>query len=103
MTEEQVRKIIREEMWFIMKGNDKLNFSLPTQIADGKNISLGRTTGTNIGTETTQKLGLWGVTPVIQPTSISDAGGGASDSDGTARGKIDSILAALRAVGIIAT
>jgi hypothetical protein len=42
-------------------------------IADGKNINVGSTTGTKIGTATTQKLGLWNATPVIQPASANQA------------------------------
>lgn len=103
MTPDEVRQIIREELWFMMKGNDKLNFSLPIQIADGRNISVGKTTGTIIGTETTQKLGLWGTTPVVQPTAIADLSGSGADIDGTARTGVNDILAKLRAVGIIAT
>jgi hypothetical protein len=38
-------------------------------IADGKNITLNTTTGTKIGTATTQKLGFYNATPVVQQTS----------------------------------
>ncbi len=101
MTPEEVRKIIREELWFIMKGNDKLNFSLPIQIADGRNMSVGKTTGTQIGTESTQKLSVYGVTPVIQQSSISSPTGGAT-IDSQARSAIDSIRTVLTTFGITA-
>jgi hypothetical protein len=39
---------------------------------DGINVSLGSTTGTQIGTASTQKLGFFGVTPVVQPGSTTD-------------------------------
>lgn len=46
------------------------NISVP----DGGNIVLGGTTGTQIGTAaTSQKLGFFGATPVIQPTSSAEA------------------------------
>lgn len=35
-------------------------------ITDAKNVAIGTTTGTKIGTATTQKIGFWNVTPVIQ-------------------------------------
>ena len=73
---------------------------------DGRNIQLGLTTGTKIGLSggsTGEKLGLWGTTPVVQPSAIADVAGGLSDSDGTARAKINSILAALRLPGFIDT
>ena len=37
-------------------------------LADGANISLNTNTGTKIATNTTQKLGFYGATPVVQPT-----------------------------------
>jgi hypothetical protein len=42
------------------------------QIADARNVILGTTTGTKIGTTTTQKLGFWNATPVVQPTAVAD-------------------------------
>lgn len=50
-----------------------------------------------------QKIGLWNTTPVVQPTAIADVAAGGADSDGTARAKINAILAALRLPGFIAT
>lgn len=41
-------------------------------IGDGKNIGLGTTTGTIIGTSNSQKLGLWGVSPVVQPNGTGN-------------------------------
>lgn len=40
-------------------------------ITDAKNIVLGTTTGTKIGTSTTQKLGFFNATPVVQPGTYS--------------------------------
>lgn len=40
-------------------------------IADAKNIILNSTTGTKIGTATTQKLAFFGDTPVVQPTALT--------------------------------
>lgn len=44
-----------------------------TTIADAQNVAVGATTGTKIGTATTQKLGFWNATPVAQPASASQA------------------------------
>jgi hypothetical protein len=41
-------------------------------ITDAKNILLGSTTGTKIGTATTQKLGFFNATPIVQPSGDSD-------------------------------
>jgi hypothetical protein len=43
-------------------------------ISDAQNIILNVTTGTKIGTATTQKLGFFNATPVVQPTSATDLG-----------------------------
>lgn len=40
---------------------------------DAGNLAVGSTTGTKIGTATTQKLGLWNATPIIQPASANQA------------------------------
>lgn len=42
-------------------------------IADATNVALGTTTGTKLGTAATQKLGFWNATPVVQPSSASQA------------------------------
>ena len=41
--------------------------------ADAYNIIFNTTTGTKIGTATSQKLGLWNATPVVQPASANQA------------------------------
>lgn len=48
--------------------------TLPTvTFANGANIVVNTATGTKIGTATDQKLGLWNVTPVVQPASADQA------------------------------
>jgi hypothetical protein len=42
-------------------------------ITDGENLILGSTTGTKIGTATTQKLAFFNSTPVVQPASAAQA------------------------------
>lgn len=42
--------------------------------ADGVNIVLSSTTGTKLGTATSQKLGFFNATPIIQPTATTDLG-----------------------------
>ena len=42
-------------------------------ITDATDIALGTTTGTKIGTATDQKLGFFGVTPIVQPIVATDA------------------------------
>jgi len=40
-------------------------------LADANNLIFGTSTGTKIGTATTQKLALWNSTPVVQPTALT--------------------------------
>ena len=40
-------------------------------MGDATNIAVNATTGTKIGTATTQKIGFWNVTPVVQPTAYT--------------------------------
>ena len=41
-------------------------------IPDGSDISVGTTTGTKVGTSTSQKLGFFNATPVVQPLLTAD-------------------------------
>lgn len=40
-------------------------------LADGVDIAVGTTTGTKLGTATTQKLGFWNATPVVRPGAFT--------------------------------
>ena len=70
-------------------------------IDSGGNIIASTTTGTKIGTATTQLLGFYNATPVDQPATISDpAGGGTVDAE--ARTAIDALIDRLQELGLIA-
>jgi hypothetical protein len=56
------------------------------------------TTGTKIGTATTQKLGFFNATPVVQQAAVADATDAA-----TAITQLNDLLAAMRTLGLIAT
>jgi hypothetical protein len=74
------------------------------------NIVTDTTTGTKIGTATTQKLGFWNATPVVQPTTAvgsatvnSPGGGNTIKTDDTFDGyTVAQIVKALRDTGILA-
>lgn len=53
-------------------------------LADAKNISFGTTTGTQLGTATTQKLAFYGSTPVAQRASADQAAAPAGGTGATA-------------------
>lgn len=78
-------------------------------ISDGNNIVLGDTTGTKIGTATSQKLAFYGDTPDVQPSTaiagapvihVGGASVGASDTFGGYT--IAQIAAALIRLGLLA-
>ena len=99
MDENQVRQIIRDELRdFIV--TDKYIFQRLVQFLDGRNIQLGKTTGTKLGTSSSEKLGLWGTTPVDQPETVSDpSGGGTVDSE--SRTAIVAIIDRMQELGSI--
>lgn len=86
-----------------MEKSDRFLIYKLMQIMDGRDIQLGRTTGTSIGTDTDQKVGFYGVTPVVQTAKISDPSGQTADLDNEARAKITAIIDALEAIGITAS
>ena len=105
MDEEKVRQIIKEELANFI-GSDRYTFQKNIQIFDARNIQVGKGIGTKIGTEggsSGQKIGLWGTTPVTQPSAISDPSGQVNDFDSEARATAEAILDALQAIGIIQT
>lgn len=60
--------------------------------ADAKNMAFNTTTGTKIGTGTTQKIGFWNATPVVKPTVTGSRGGNAA---------LASLLTALASMGLV--
>jgi hypothetical protein len=81
-------------------------------LTDGVNIAVSGTTGTKIGIATTQKLGFWNATPVVQPSAYTQTYSTASKThpnataatltDNTA-GTADTTLEALTSGTIYAT
>lgn len=85
-------------------------------IADAKNVILDATTGTKIGTATTQKLGFWNAAPVAQQSGTGEtvgftAGAGTNVTDqstftgnvGSAAYRISDVVKALKNIGILAS
>lgn len=80
-----------------------------TTISDAKNIILNTTTGTKIGTATSQKLGFWNATPIVQPTTVVAAATFTANTSGIANDTatfdgytIGQVVKALRNTGILA-
>jgi len=100
MTPDQVRQMIREELGTFSRV-DRFTFEKLIQILDKRNIQLGKTTGTKIGTATDQLLGFYNATPVNQPDTVSDPSGG-STQDAEARTAIIALIDRLQELGLIA-
>jgi hypothetical protein len=64
-----------------------ITLGLDVGITDAKNVIIGTTTGTKIGTATTQKLGFWNTTPVVQQATNAYT----SDGEGAAYTGIDNL------------
>lgn len=79
-------------------------------ISDSKNIILDVTTGTKLATATSQKLGFWNATPIIQPTTgissatiASPGAGNIIKTDDTFDGyTLAQVVKALRNTGLLA-
>ena len=79
---------------------------------NGTNIILGTGSGTKIGTATTQKLGFYNATPVVQGTGIADVNSSTVDATydvneqnviTSLRTTVNALIARLEATGLIAT
>ena len=78
-------------------------------LADGVNLSLGTVTGTTLAVTPTEKLGVWGATPDVQPTTAITAAAFAANSSGINNDTatfggytLGQVVAALQRVGILA-
>jgi hypothetical protein len=63
-----------------------INNACGPTLGDGQNIAIGTTTGTKIGTGTTQKIGFYNATAVVQPASANQAALGAATTVGSNTG-----------------
>jgi len=95
---------------FTSGGNQSLQFnSSGLQMADAKNFVFNTTTGTKIGTGTTQKIGFWNATPIVQPTTGIAAATFTANTSGIANDTatfdgytIGQVVKALRNAGLLA-
>lgn len=86
-----------------------ITLGLDTGVTDAKNIILGTTTGSKIGTATSQKLSFWNAAPIVQPTTAIAAATFAANTSGIVDDTatfdgytIGQIVKALRNVGLLA-
>lgn len=86
--------------WNALSLGDRYMIMKLLQVADGRNVQLGRTTGTMFGTAHDQKMAFWGKTPIVQPGAISNPSGG-TIIDIQSRSAISSILTLLTNEGLM--
>jgi hypothetical protein len=98
-----------------LEKSDRYFYQKDIQMNDGRNVLLGLTSGTKIGTSASQKIGFWGTTPVVQQNfqganNVTVPGGATLNVTSAAKGytnsgsayTISDIVGALKAVGILA-
>lgn len=82
---------------FISRSSGTIVFKSALSINDGNNLVFGGTTGTQIGTNATQKLSFYGLPPVVQPTGTP-----ADATDlATALTLVNNLKAKLKTLGLI--
>ena len=89
--------------------NFALGLAGSLKINDTFNIVFDTTTGTKIGTGTTQKLSFWNATPIVQPTTavaaatvVSGTGGNVKHDDTFDGYTVEKVVRALRNIGLLA-
>jgi hypothetical protein len=98
---------------FVARDNGSVKWSIAdggnTTWADAVNMVFNTTTGTKIGTATTQKIGFWNAAPIVQPTTAVAAatrvgGGGTTltDTDTFDGYTLAKVVRALRNSGLLA-
>src|SRR3990167_2124052 len=122
MDENKIKQIINEHFEALIKSDRIVIEKSRLQLLDGRHIQVGLTTGTKIATATTQKLGFFNATPVIQRTDMvaltDDTTGTADNTVANVGGsfnqatlnnnfadltaKINSLRTALRYLGLMA-
>jgi hypothetical protein len=76
----------------------RVAFHVVGSFADGVNLSLGASSGTQIGTAANQKLAFFGQTPVVQPTlGAATAGTSYTSNEQT---MLNAVYAAIRVLGL---
>lgn len=100
MDREEIQQMIREEVKMVVGEffGDNYVASRHFQLLDGRNIRLGKSTGTIIGTATDQKLGFFNTTPVVQPSNPGTASGCTGNADTI----VNNVSSRLRDLGIFA-
>ena len=105
LTKEEIQKMIQDaiklEVGNFFQTDTTMTVEKSMQILNGRDIQVGRSIGTKIGTAADQKIGFFGKAPVVQQGAISSPSGGAT-VDTQARSAINSIISVLQTLGLTA-
>jgi hypothetical protein len=85
-------------LWKLHFDQDAFNVATTGDLVLRKNVQADRTTGTKIGTSTSDKLSFWNATPVVQPATVAVATDAA-----TAISQLNLVIGRLKTLGLIAT
>ena len=84
-------------------------FASDIQLNDTRNLIIGATTGSKIGTATSQKIGFWNATPIVQPTTavtaatiVLNSGSTINDASTFDGYTLAQVVKALRNIGLLA-
>lgn len=96
--------------YFLHNGTQSMQLSYAEMtMSEGVDIGFGTTSGSMLGSTSSQKIGMWGATPIVQPTTSVGAatltgGGGTTltDTDTFDGYTIKQVVKALRNMGILA-
>ena len=77
---------------FFIASSEKINIASSFFLLDGFNIQTGTTTGSKIGTATTQKISFWNATPIVQPANTVSLNGVLENTGLMASGSIISTI-----------
>jgi len=80
---------------------DKFVIPKDVKMNNGRNFVFSGETGTKFGTDVTQKMSFYGVSPVIQQSTITSPTGGAT-VDSQSRSSINEIKSFLTTIGLTA-
>lgn len=92
---QQLKKLVNDLVF-----SDRYVMEKDLQLFNGRNIIIGRTTGTIIGTDTDQKLGFFGKTPVDKPETVTAPSGGTT-IDAEARTAVNTTIDRLQELGLL--
>lgn len=105
MTTEELKDFIREIMRQESKelfDKELFKFNKKLKLSKYTDIEFDKVYGNKIGTNSSEKIGFFGVTPVDQPETVADpSGGGIAGVDSSARAGVIALRNRLQELGLI--